>query len=128
MNKRYPYFILMILMVMFSSSGCSKPSEKNPNVLFIVSDDLSTALSGYGHRHCKTPNIDRIGEKGITFTRAYNQFPLCGPSRASIMTGQYPSAIGGVRLQQKHFREKYPNIYTLPQLFRERGFSHLAGS
>ena len=65
-----------------------------PNVLFIMSDDLNTALSGYGHPECQTPNLDEFAKSAVSFARAYTQFPLCGPSRASIMSGQYPNANG----------------------------------
>ena len=66
-----------------------------PNILFIISDDLTaSALSCYGNRQCQTPNIDRLAAEGTRFTRAYCQFPVCGPSRAAIMSGMYAQAIG----------------------------------
>ncbi|HAW99058.1 MAG TPA: iduronate-2-sulfatase, partial [Opitutae bacterium] len=59
--------------------------------LFIISDDLtSTALSCYGNKVCKTPNIDSLAERGTRFTQAYCQGTYCGPSRASFMSGYYP--------------------------------------
>ncbi|MCB1095768.1 MAG: sulfatase [Verrucomicrobiae bacterium] len=66
-----------------------------PNVLFIISDDLTAeALSCYGNANCKTPAIDALAASGLRFTRAYCQFPVCGPSRAALMSGMYPEAIG----------------------------------
>ena len=66
-----------------------------PNVLFIISDDLtSTALSCYGNKVCRTPNIDRLAARGTLFTRAYCQGTYCGPSRASFMSGYSPQATG----------------------------------
>jgi len=66
-----------------------------PNVVFIISDDLTAeALSCYGNVQSKTPNIDRLATQGMRFTRAYTQYPLCGPSRAALMSGMYPSTIG----------------------------------
>lgn len=71
--------------------------DRRPNVLFIISDDLSAeTLSCYGARDCRTPHIDRLAERGMRFTRAYCQFPVCGPSRAALMSGMYPRAIGVV--------------------------------
>tara|TARA_Y100001960_G_scaffold222731_1_gene233000 strand:- start:587 stop:2026 length:1440 start_codon:yes stop_codon:yes gene_type:complete len=70
-------------------------AAKKYNVLFIISDDLtSTALSCYGNTVCKTPNIDAIAAVGTRFTRAYCQGTYCGPSRASFMSGYYPHATG----------------------------------
>ncbi|MEM7233832.1 MAG: sulfatase [Planctomycetota bacterium] len=77
-----------------SLAGEAKPAGKY-NVLFIISDDLTaTALSCYGNKVCKTPNIDRLAESGTRFTRAYCQATYCGPSRASFMSGYYPHATG----------------------------------
>jgi iduronate 2-sulfatase len=65
------------------------------NVVLIMSDDLTaTALSCYGNTVCKTPNIDRLAQRGTRFTRAYCQGTYCGPSRASLMSGYYPHATG----------------------------------
>ena len=70
-----------------------RAQPKKPNVLFIISDDLtSTALSCYGNTVCQTPNIDRLAAQGTRFTRAFCNATYCGPSRASFMSGYYPHA------------------------------------
>ena len=61
------------------------------NVLLIVSDDLAACMSCYGNPICRTPNIDRLAREGVRFERAYCQYPMCGPSRASFMSGLYPN-------------------------------------
>ena len=66
------------------------PGTGQPNVLLIVVDDLNTDLGAYGHGMVKTPHIDRLAERGVTFTRAYAQYPQCNQSRASFLTSQYP--------------------------------------
>lgn len=67
------------------------------NILFIMFDQLRwDYLSCYGHPHLETPNIDRLAARGVRFTRAYCQAPLCGPSRASIHTGRYMSSHGAM--------------------------------
>jgi iduronate 2-sulfatase len=62
-----------------------------PNVLLIISDDLTTCLGSYGNKVCQTPNLDRLAREGVLFQRAYSQYPVCGPSRASLMSGLYPN-------------------------------------
>ena len=82
------------LFVTLASISLSAFGAEKPNVLFIISDDLTaTALSCYGNKVCKTPNIDRLASQGTRFTKAYCQGTYCGPSRASFMSGYYPHAI-----------------------------------
>jgi len=61
------------------------------NVLLIVADDLAACLGSYGNPVCQTPNLDRLAREGVVFERAYCQYPVCGPSRASFMSGLYPN-------------------------------------
>ena len=88
---------VLLIAITFIFSTLSSGSEKKYNVLFLISDDLTyTALSCYGNEVCHTPNIDRLAERGIRFTRAYCQGTYCGPSRASFMSGYYPHATGSL--------------------------------
>lgn len=84
-------FLFLLTVSSLPSKG--KSNDKKMNVLFIISDDLTTtALSCYENTLCQTPNIDQLASQGMVYTRAYCQFPVCGPSRASLMFGYYPSA------------------------------------
>jgi arylsulfatase A-like enzyme len=82
--------ILSLVLTLFASA------DKKPNIVFILADDLGWAdTTLYGHtRLYKTPNIERLAKRGMTFTRAYAASPLCSPTRASILTGQSPARIG----------------------------------
>lgn len=82
------YAMLFLVFTLFS---CTEKEEYN--VLFIISDDLTaTAVSSYGNPVSQTPNIDKLASEGVRYTKAYCQFPVCGPSRASFMSGYYPTA------------------------------------
>ncbi|HYG21507.1 MAG TPA: sulfatase [Verrucomicrobiae bacterium] len=117
--------LLSLLATLAALCSGTLPAATNPpNVLFLISDDLRTELSCYGSSLAKTPNIDRLAARGVRFDRAYCQFPLCNPSRASMLTGRHPSRTG-VLGNRADFRTLHPGIVTLPQLFKENRFAAL---
>lgn len=99
----------------------SSAHAEKPNVLFLIADDLNTALSGFGHKQCKTPNLDRLAERGVKFENMHCQYPVCGASRASIMSGLYPYS--NMTLGNRGtLRASMPDVVTLSQTFRNNGY------
>src|SRR5437764_963736 len=77
------------------------------NVLFLISDDLNNMLGCYGDPRASTPNIDRLAARGVRFDRSYCAYPLCGPSRNSMLTGLYPNSTG-ILANAQIFRQTIP--------------------
>ena len=95
---------------------------RKPNVLFLMADDMRVELGCYASRFgAKTPNLEALAKSGVRFDRNYCQFPLCNPSRASLLTGRRPSATG-VLGNRTDFRKEHPDWTTLPQLFKDNGY------
>ena len=111
-----------MLVLLLVSMLVSAQQKKKPNILFIISDDLTaTAVSSYENKACNTPNIDKLASEGIRYTRAYTQYPVCGPSRASLMSGYYPTATRTYGYVSG--RENIgPERKTWSQLFKENGY------
>jgi iduronate 2-sulfatase len=114
---------LLVLIALLACSPLAWAGEKKakPNILFIVSDDLNNDLGCYGHPLVKSPHIDALAKKGIRFDRAYCQYPVCNPSRASFMTSLYPTQTG-VLNNAVNFRKNHPDVVTLAQLFMRAGY------
>ncbi len=118
-SARVP-FAAGLLLVAFAAP-LRADGEQRPNVLFIISDDLTaTALSCYGNTICQTPNIDRLAARSTRFTRAFCNGTYCGPSRASLLSGYYPHATGVLGYTSP--RPAIGERATWPQHFKNAGY------
>ena len=96
-------------------------AETQHNVLFIIADDLRPLIGCYGHPEIHTPNIDKIADRGTLFNRAYCQYPLCSPSRISMMTGMRVETTQ-IRNNRTDLRKTLPDVVTLPQHYKANGY------
>lgn len=115
-------FLFGVVLALLAASVRAAPSR--PNVLFIAVDDLRPELACYGADYIQSPNIDRLAARGLRFDRAYCQYAICGPTRASLLTGLRPDTL---RIEDidTYFRDTVPDVITLPQWFKAHGYTTL---
>lgn len=125
MNLKIAFYFVLVVLGVAVFGGC-RP-EKNeqpekPNVLFIVADDLADRLHCYGDSVAVTPNLDKLAQRGVLFANNFCQYPTCGPSRASMLSGLYPFESGYTHNNDGTFNEHLPGVVSLPRVFRENGY------
>lgn len=116
------FLLIYVGLAVFSMHLTAQVSKKSqPNILFIAVDDLKPELGCYGNTIIKTPNIDRLAQRGTVFMQNYCQQAVCAPTRASLMTGKRPdyTRVWDLKTQM---RDMNPNILTLPQYLIEKGY------
>ncbi|MEO1835861.1 MAG: sulfatase [Akkermansiaceae bacterium] len=109
--------MIWAVAIAFTSTMVAAPL----NVLMIAVDDMRPELGCYGAKHVLSPNLDRFAASALLFERAYCQQAICGPSRASLLTGLRPDSVG-IHGNHAHYRDKHPKLETLPQYFKNRGY------
>ena len=99
--------------------------DKPMNILFIAVDDLRPELKFYGANHIKSPNLDKLAGESLVFNRAYCNIPVCGASRASLLTGTRPTRhrFIGAFTEKDH---DYPEAISLPMLFKQNGYKTIS--
>ncbi|HYD85700.1 MAG TPA: sulfatase, partial [Opitutus sp.] len=125
MKSPLPLFRCLIVAPVLGLAALADASVSPTNVLFIAADDLRTDLGCYGAAQVKTPHLDALARRGRLFEGAYVQQTVCNPSRASIMTGLRPDTVRVWDLQT-HFRAARPDAVTLPQHFKNHGYTTIS--
>src|SRR5688572_13839319 len=111
--------LFILLLALGVSAFAATPQRRN--VLLILADDLNNLMGCYGDPRAKTPNLDKLAARGVRFERAYCNYPLCGPSRNSFLTGLYPNSTG-ILANAQLFRQTIPTQLSLSQAFRQQGY------
>jgi len=113
--------IVLGIALVLAAGTSMVAAETKPNILLIVCDDLNTRVSTSGYPDVSTPAFDQLAAAGMTFGRAYCQYPVCGPSRASFLHGLYPQSTG-VLDNKSDIRQTRPGTVSMPQRFKEAGY------
>ena len=125
MNKLQYTFVLLVFANIFCISAQNKKAitrKSKPNIIYILADDLGIGdVSCYGSDNNKTPIIDKLAKGGIRFTHGYTA-PLCGPSRAMILTGRYAFRTGAVN-QDMVAQIKPENEVLIPSVLKPEGYA-----
>jgi arylsulfatase A-like enzyme len=122
MLKKLNYKVVVATLFSIMLMSGLHAQKNKPNILFIAVDDLKPVLGAYGNKLIKTPNIDRLAKMSTVFLSNYCQQAVCGPTRASLMTGMRPdyTKIWDLKTQM---RDMNPNILTLPQYLITQGYN-----
>ncbi len=120
--RRTGVVLLLAAAAFAAMTGVADAGAARTNVLFLIVDDLTAALGCHGDRDARTPHMDALAARGVRFDRAFTQFALCNPSRASFLTGCYPERTKVFDLTTS-FRDAMPDAVTLPQLFKNAGYA-----
>lgn len=120
-------YSLILSLVLFASCSKAQPGKvnKRPNILFIAVDDLRPELHCYGKTQIISPTLDQLAEESLVFNRSYCNVPVCGASRASLLTGTRPTRhrfINAFTYKDKD----YPDAISLPKLFKENGYTTIS--
>jgi len=121
LGKMINVFLVLVVLSCQNTFAQIVEELKKPNVLFIIVDDLKPILGCYGDPFVKTPNIDQFAKEGVVFTNTYCQQAVCGPSRASFLTGMRPDYTGVWDLETE-MRNINPEILSMPQFFKQNGY------
>jgi arylsulfatase A-like enzyme len=122
---------IKILLLTVALTGIQSWAEKQPNILWFVVDDMSANFSRYGEKAIETPNVDKLAEDGLLFTRAYATSPVCSTFRTALITGMYQNSIGAHHHRSGRGKNRIPlpeGVRPIPEIFQEAGYFTCIGS
>ena len=124
-----------LFFILFLSCSNKIKVDLEPNILWLVAEDLSPYLPSFGDSTVTTPNLDRLAREGVRYSNVFSVSGVCAPSRSAIVTGMYPTSIGAHHMrtlsQQAAAKEKGlinyevlppPNVKMVSQILRENGY------
>jgi iduronate 2-sulfatase len=128
--NRYIVSAISLSFLLFSCKTAKQErskiqDKKQPNILFIAVDDLRPELNFYGANHIHSPNLDKLGGESLVFNRAYCNIPVCGASRASLLTGMRPTRYRFITARTSKDQE-VPNALSLPLLLKQNGYKTIS--
>jgi len=128
--KHFKFTIIACLLVFFgckSTKGNKTLTTPKKNILFLMVDDLRPELNIYGHNQIISPNIDALANSGVTFNRAYCNVPVCGASRASLLTGIRPTS-NRFLTYFSSIKKETPNVLNLVQHLKNQGYTTISNN
>lgn len=124
------FFLLLLIaaLAMPSSFAMADETQKRPNILWVMAEDISLELGVYGHPAVKTPNLDKFAKEGALYTHAFGSSPSCSPNRSAMMAGVYQTRIDA---QDHRRRTKFPlpkGVQPFPKLLKQAGYYTTIGN
>ena len=126
--RRNTRILLWAVSIIATLSACANDTEHpppRPNILFIMVDDLRPQFAAYGQTGMVTPTLDRLATEGVVFKRAFVNVPVCGASRASLLTGLRPTSTRFVNFLARADKDA-PDVATLPAHLKAEGYTTLS--
>ena len=119
--------VCSLLTLLSLCVSCGVLAQSKPNILWIISEDMSQDLGCYGNASVRTPNLDKLAKEGMRFTRVFTTAAVCAPSRTALVTGMYQTAIGAMHMRYSDaLKPELPEgIKTVEALFMQNGYQTL---
>lgn len=115
--------IMLVPRVLFGQNNSVTNSQRKPNIVLIVIDDLNDYIEGFGgHSQAFTPNISKLAQSGVSFLNAHSNAPICGPSRSSFLTGVYPHNSNNLFFDKWFENPVLANTNTIMEQFKNNGY------